>query len=144
MKKVLNEGLKMKKREQFSDSAARFHNAPMHLQMATQTLNLMRLYLNKILNLDYTVQDLELKDQENKETASDLLLSEQHIYKDWDYRCLVPYSHKDPTKWKTYDMHEYRRAYNKETYMRKTSEAGDILPPIFFIFPPNLGIFRPF
>ena len=61
------------------------------------------------------MQNLELKDQKNKETASDLLLSEQHIYKDWDYRCLVPYSHKDPTKWKTYDMHEYRRAYNNET-----------------------------
>ena len=115
MKKVLHEGLIMKKREQFSDSAARFHNAPMHLQMATQTPNLMRLHFNKILNPDYTVQDLELKDQENKETASDLLLSEQHIYKDWDYRCLVPYSHKDSTKWKTYDMHEYRRAYNNET-----------------------------
>ena len=48
--------------------------------------------------------ELKLKDQKNRETASDLYYSVQHIYKDWDYRCLVPYSHKDPTKWKTYDM----------------------------------------
>ena len=27
---------------------------------------------------------------------------------------MVPYSHKDPQKWKTYDMHEYRRAFSKE------------------------------
>ena len=36
------------------------------------------------------------------------------MYKDWDYRCLVPYSHKDPTKWKTYDMHDYREAFSEE------------------------------
>ena len=61
------------------------------------------------------MQDLELKDQKNKETASELYSSEQHMYKNWDYRCLVPYSHKDPTKWKTYEMHDYRRAFNQET-----------------------------
>ena len=32
------------------------------------------------------------------------------MYKDWDYRCLVPYSNTDPSKWKTYDMHDYRKA----------------------------------
>ena len=63
----------------------------------------------------YTLQTLELKDQKNKETASEFLFSEQHIYKNWDYRCLVPNSHKDPTKWKTYEMHDYRRAFDKET-----------------------------
>ena len=47
-------------------------------------------------------------------TASELFNKVQHIYKDWDYRCLVPYSHKDPTKWKTYDMHDYRKASSKE------------------------------
>ena len=47
-------------------------------------------------------------------TASNLFYSEQHMYKDWDYRCLVPYSDKDPTKWKTYDMHDYRKAFSKE------------------------------
>ena len=31
-----------------------------------------------------------------------------------DNRCLVPYSHKDPTKWKTYEMHDYRKASNEE------------------------------
>ena len=36
------------------------------------------------------------------------------MYKDWDYRCLVPYSHKNPTKWKTYEMHDYRKASSEE------------------------------
>ena len=47
--------------------------------------------------------------------ASELFLSLQSIYEKWDYRCLVPRSHKDPTKWKTYDMHKYRIAHSKET-----------------------------
>ena len=47
--------------------------------------------------------------------ASELFLSVQSIYEKWDYRCLVPRSHKDPTKWKTYDMHKYRIAHSKET-----------------------------
>ena len=46
--------------------------------------------------------------------ASELFLSVQSIYEKWDYRCLVPYSHKDPTKWKTYDMHAFRIAFSKE------------------------------
>jgi len=46
--------------------------------------------------------------------ASELFLSVQSIYEKWDYRCLVPNSHKDPTKWKTYDMHAYRIAFSKE------------------------------
>ena len=62
------------------------------------------------------MQELEeLKDQKNKITASNFLESEQSLYKTWDYRCLVPYSDKDPTKWKTYEMHEFRRAFNEET-----------------------------
>ena len=36
------------------------------------------------------------------------------MYKDWDYRCLVPYSNKDATKWKTYEMHDYRKASSEE------------------------------
>ena len=61
------------------------------------------------------MQELEeLKDQKNKITASNFLESEQSLYKTWDYRCLVPYSDKDPTKWKTYEMHEFRRAFNEE------------------------------
>ena len=46
--------------------------------------------------------------------ASELFLSVQSIYEKWDYRCLVPNSHKDPTKWKTYDMHAFRIAFSKE------------------------------
>ena len=36
------------------------------------------------------------------------------MYKQWDYRCLVPYSHKDPKKWKTFEMHNYRKASSEE------------------------------
>ena len=60
------------------------------------------------------MQRLELKDQKNKETASEFYDSEQHLYKNWDYRCLVPYSDKDPTKWKTYEMHDYRKAMTEQ------------------------------
>ena len=59
--------------------------------------------------------ELKLKD---KLTASELFFSVQHLYKDWDYRCLVPYSHKDPNKWKTYDMHNYRNAFSEERLKR--------------------------
>ena len=46
--------------------------------------------------------------------ASELYLSLELIYKTWDYRCLVPYSHTNPEKWHTYDMHNYRAAFNKD------------------------------
>ena len=59
-------------------------------------------------------QDLKLKDQKFEVSASELFTSLEHMYKNWDYRCLVPNSHKDPRKWKTYDMHDYRAAYNEE------------------------------
>ena len=37
------------------------------------------------------------------------------VHRSWlDNRCLVPYSHKDPTKWKNYEMHGYRKAFNKK------------------------------
>ena len=62
--------------------------------------------------------ELRLKNQKNRMTASEFFYSTQEIYKDWDYRCLVPYSHKDPTKWKTYDMHDYRKASSEEKLKR--------------------------
>ena len=49
-----------------------------------------------------------------KQTARELFLSVEHIQNKPDYRCLVPYSHKDPKKWKTYDMHDYRTAFSEE------------------------------
>ena len=61
---------------------------------------------------------LELKDQKNSVSASDLFYNVQSMYKDWDYRCLVPYSDKDPTKWKTYEMHDYRKASSEEELKR--------------------------
>ena len=60
-------------------------------------------------------------DLKNSMAASELYYSVQHIYKDWDYRCLVPYSHKNPNKWKTYDMHDYRKAF-KEKQLKEVDQ----------------------
>ena len=49
------------------------------------------------------------------ETATQLLFSEEPIYKNWDYRCLAPHSDRDPEKWRSYDMPAFRAAHNKET-----------------------------
>ena len=57
---------------------------------------------------------LELKDQKNMVSASDLFDNLQTIIVYPDYRCVVPYSHKDPTKWKTYEMHDYRKASSEK------------------------------
>ena len=62
--------------------------------------------------------ELELKDQKNSVSARDLFYDEQWLFKAWDYRCLVPYSHNDPTKWKTYEMHDFRKASNEEELKR--------------------------
>ena len=59
---------------------------------------------------------LKLMDQQQKQSASELYYSLQHIYKSWDYRCLVPESHSDPEKWRTFDMHGYRAASNQDAY----------------------------
>ena len=48
-------------------------------------------------------------------SASELFFSKEPIYKSWDYRCLAPYSHKDPDLWGTYDVQAYRKAYDKKT-----------------------------
>ena len=61
------------------------------------------------------LQLIRRSDQTNSVTASELFNSVEHMYKNWDYRCLVPYSDKDPTKWKTYEMHDYRSAFNEKT-----------------------------
>ena len=65
--------------------------------------------------------ELGQTNQKNRVTASELFNSVQHMYKAWDYRCLVPHSHKDPTKWKTYDMHDYRKA-SSEVELKKVDQ----------------------
>ena len=57
--------------------------------------------------------ELKLKDQKNTVTAGDLFNNVQSMFV-WDYRCLVPFSHKNPNKWKTYEMHDYRKASNEK------------------------------
>ena len=56
---------------------------------------------------------METKDQENTLTGSQIYMRHESIYKDYDYRCLKPFSHDDPEKWRTYEMHEFREAANK-------------------------------
>ena len=57
---------------------------------------------------------LELKDQKNMVSASDLFDNLQTIIVYPDYRCVVPYGHKDPTKWKTYEVHDFRKASSEK------------------------------
>ena len=52
-----------------------------------------------------------MKNQKNL-TAREVFYSLQMW--EGDYRCLVPYSDKDPTKWKTYEMHDYRKASSEK------------------------------
>ena len=59
------------------------------------------------------------------QSAGDLYRSVEIIYKSEDYRCLKPYSHKDPKKWHTYDMHTYRRAVNNLTLQNVDSFKYD-------------------
>ena len=59
------------------------------------------------------------------QSAGDLYRSVDTIYKKDDYRCLKPYSHKDPKKWHTYDMHAYRRAFNNKTLQNVDSFKYD-------------------
>ena len=58
-------------------------------------------------------------------SAADLYRSVEKIYKKDDYRCLKPYSHKDPKKWHTYDMHAYRRAFDDKTLQNVDSFKYD-------------------
>ena len=56
------------------------------------------------------------EDKVNRLTASNLFRASDlfngvipMVHQSWfDNRCLVPNSHKDPTKWKNYEMHGYR------------------------------------
>ena len=59
--------------------------------------------------------NLKLKSQKNTLRANDLFFSNEHIYKNDDYHCLKPDSHKNKQKWRKYDMEKYRQAYNQET-----------------------------
>ena len=59
------------------------------------------------------------------QSAEDLYRSLETIYKKEDYRCLKPYSHKDPKKWHTYDMHAYRRAFDYKTLQNVDSFKYD-------------------
>jgi hypothetical protein len=50
------------------------------------------------------LEDLKLVSQKNVLKANDLFFSTEHIYKDDDYHCLKPDSHKKKEKWRKYDM----------------------------------------
>ena len=66
-------------------------------------------------------QSLELKNQKNTMSASDLFFSSSIIGNmREDYYCIKPDSHKNPKKWRRYDMIGYRQAFNK-TQLKKTA-----------------------
>ena len=63
-------------------------------------------------------------------TGSDLYLSKDSIWNlglrtRQDYRCLAPYSHKDPQKWATYDIKAFRAAYDKKTMGKVKTKKYD-------------------
>ena len=65
-------------------------------------------------------QSLELKNQKNTISAGELFFSSSHIWMSDDYYCIKPDSHKNPKKWRRYDMIGYRQAFNK-TQLKKTA-----------------------
>jgi len=70
-------------------------------------------------------KEKELDDNTNKKSASEKFNSVATIYKSTDYRCLKPYSHKDPTKWRKYDMHAFRRAFDNYSLSKVDSFKYD-------------------
>ena len=50
------------------------------------------------------LDNIELKSQDNIFKADDIFFSIEHIYEGYDYHCLKPDSHKDPTKWRYYEL----------------------------------------
>ena len=82
----------------------------------------------------------ELKTQKNNLTAKDLFFSRKHIYKNDDYYCLKPFSHKDPKKWRRYNMEEFRRASNLnqldkvKTYKYDNNLYNFVDPKVFKAF----------
>ena len=70
---------------------------------------------------DYDLDEqLQYEKQHNNISASKLFLSKAPLYKSWDNRCLAPHSHKDPSHWGTYDMQEYKKAFDEKS-MAKVS-----------------------
>ena len=61
-------------------------------------------------DMDYNI---ELRNQDKKILANAIFYSNNHIYKNDDYHCLKPNSHKDPKQWHKYDAIGYRKAYNQ-------------------------------
>ena len=53
-------------------------------------------------------------------TGEQLFLDENPKYKNEDYRCIDPNSHRDPRQWGSFDMKAYRAAESKDT-MKKVS-----------------------
>jgi len=53
--------------------------------------------------------------------AKNIFWSHEVIYKNYDYRCVKPFSHSDPEKWHYYDMEPFRNAYNAKTFKQVPS-----------------------
>ena len=76
---------------------------------------------------DFDDYHLELHDQVHETfLAEELYFSHHHRFKTEDYYCLKPYSHKDPAKWKQYDMEEYRAAYTEDALDKVHTYKHDV------------------
>ena len=60
------------------------------------------------------LDELKLESETNFLRANDLFFSNEWIYKNDDYHCIKPDSHKNNLKWRKYDMEKYREAYTSE------------------------------
>ena len=76
---------------------------------------------------DNTVFDEKISLEENQSLlkAKNIFWSHEIIYKNYDYRCVKPYSHKDPKKWHMYDMEPFRHAHNSKVFKLVPSYEPD-------------------
>ena len=71
--------------------------------------------------------DIILEDHNITLRAETLFFSTNHRYKNYDYYCMKPYSHDDPSQWEQYDMVEYRKAFTKEAMEKVHSYKHETL-----------------
>ena len=57
---------------------------------------------------------VKLKTQRNKQSAIDIFLSEETLYKKQDYFCLKPDDKRSASLWERYDPDQFRTAYNQK------------------------------
>jgi len=72
-----------------------------------------------------SVSEFALQDNKTGQTGVQMYIRKDSIYKDHDYRCLKPFSHKKPERWQTYEMHQFREAANEKKLAKVNSFKYD-------------------